>query len=213
MLLCLLGACSGEEADVTVFAAASLTDAFTEIAGDSDVDLTFAGSSQLVAQLDAGADADVLATADEQTMADVSDDAVVFARNRLTIVVEEGNPLGIADLAGLADDGVLLALCAPEVPCGRLGARALEEAGLDREPTTYGENARAVVTAVELGEVDAALAYVTDVRDGVDAVPISPALEAVYPIAALTDAGEDFVELVLSDDGQAVLREHGFLAP
>lgn len=218
-----LAACGGGEDDrsVRVFAAASLTDAFEAIAATTDgVALTLAASSQLVAQLDAGAEADVLATADEVTMAEVVDDADVFARNRLTIAVEAGNPLGITGLGDLGDDDVLLAMCAPEVPCGRLGALALEQAGVGREPTTHAESARAALTAVELGEVDAAIVYVTDVRstDGaLDAVEIDiaddPELEAVYPIAALTPAGEDFVELVLSDDGQAILREHGFLAP
>jgi molybdate transport system substrate-binding protein len=162
----------------------------------------------------------VLATADESTMAEVSDDAVVFARNRLTIAVETGNPLGIGSLDDLADEDVLLAMCAPAVPCGRLGALALEKGGVEREPTTFAENARAALTAVDLGEVDAAVVYVTDVRsaDGaVDEVEIDiaddPALEAAYPIAALTAAGDAFVELVLADEGQSILRRHGFLAP
>ena len=215
-------ACSDDGDGTRVFAAASLTDAFTEIVDGSDIDadLTFAASSQLVAQLDAGADADVLATADEQTMAGVTDDAVVFARNRLTIAVERDNPLGIGSLEALAAEDVLLAMCAPEVPCGRLGALALDEAGVDRGATTFAENARAALTAVDLGEVDAAIVYVTDVQSSegdVDAVEIDiaddPALEAAYPISALTGAGEDFVELVLSDEGQSVLRRHGFLAP
>ena len=221
--LVVLAACGGGEDDrsVRVFAAASLTDAFEAIAAtNGDVELTLAASSQLVAQLDAGAEADVLATADEVTMAEVVDDTDVFARNRLTIAVEAGNPLGIAGLGDLADDDVLLAMCAPEVPCGRLGARALERAGVQREPTTHAESARAALTADELGEVDAAIVYATDVRsaDGaLDAVEIDiaddPDLEAVYPIAALTPAGEAFVALVLSEEGQAILREHGFLAP
>ena len=221
VLLLVPVACSDDDgASVTVFAAASLTDAFDAIAGDADVELTFAASSQLVAQLDAGADADVLATADEKTMAEVSDDAVVFARNRLTLAVEPGNPLGIDGLADLGGDDLLLAMCAPEVPCGRLGALALEKAGVDREPTTFAENARAALNAVELGEVDAAIVYVTDVRSadgGVDAVDIDiaddPELEAVYPIVALTDEGAEFVDLVRSDEGRAVLRAHGFLEP
>lgn len=221
VLALVLAACGGDDAGTTaVFAAASLTDVFTEIAGDADVALTFAASSQLIAQIEAGADADVLATADEATMAEITDDAVVFARNRLTVAVEAGNPLGIRSLDDLADEEVLLAMCAPEVPCGRLGALALEQAGVEREPTTFAESARAALTAVDLGEVDAAIVYVTDVRsaDGaVDAVDIDiaddPALEAVYPIAALTGGGDDFVELVLSEEGQAILRRHGFLAP
>jgi molybdate transport system substrate-binding protein len=216
-----LVACGGDDdGTVAVFAAASLTDVFAEIAVDVDVDLTFAASSQLVAQIEAGAAADVLATADESTMAEVSDDAVVFARNRLTIAVETGNPLGIGSLDDLADEDVLLAMCAPAVPCGRLGALALEKGGVEREPTTFAENARAALTAVDLGEVDAAVVYVTDVRsaDGaVDEVEIDiaddPALEAAYPIAALTAAGDAFVELVLADEGQSILRRHGFLAP
>lgn len=225
----------GSSAHVRVFAASSLTDAFEEIGAAFEdghdgvrVDFAFAASSQLVAQIDAGAPASVLATADEQTMADAvaarhAREPQVFARNRLALAVEAGNPAGIDELADLDAPDLLFALCAEEAPCGRLGALALARAGVARTPTTYGESARAVLTAVELGEVDAGIVYVTDVRtaDGdVDAVELElagdPSLEARYPIATLAGAvareeSEAFVAFVRSDAGQSILRAHGFL--
>ena len=225
----LLVGCGADDGDgITVLAAASLADPLTELAAafeaaeGVDVALRFGGSSALVAQVNEGAPADVLVTADETTMAalDASVEPTVIARNRLAIAVERGNPKDISGLGDLDRPDVVLVLCAAEVPCGRLAALALDRAGVDAEPASLEENVKGVVSKVALGEADAGIVYATDVR-GADAVAIDaddPDLEAVYPMtvlergehAALADAWVDFVA---GPEGRAVLVAHGFLAP
>jgi molybdate transport system substrate-binding protein len=228
---------------LTVFAAASLTDVFTEL-GDRlmadhpglDIQFNFAGSSGLATQITQGAPADVFASADEVQMAkvtdaDLADEPEVFATNPLMLVVPADNPLGIAlpggggvpSLAEILDHDVTMAVCAPEVPCGAAAAKVLEAAGMSAYPDTYEDDVRAVLTKVELGEVDAGLVYVSDVHaagDKVVAFGFSESLQAInrYPISLLTDspnpaAGQAFVDLVLSDAGQQILRDAGFLEP
>ena len=223
----------GESRQLRVLAASSLTDALTELEptferlhDGVDVTFQFGPSSALAEQVNQGAPADVLVTADEETMARVDGvDPVLIARNRLSIVVEPGNPEGIGALADLASDGVITVLCAVEVPCGRLGALALTKAGVDLEPAAYEESVKGVVTRVALGEADAGIAYVTDVRAAggdVDGIAIDiaddPELEAVYPAAVVPGArvaslAEAFVEVLTGRRGQDVLADHGFLAP
>ena len=222
-----------EPRHLRVLAASSLTDAFTELEPifedlyeGAELTFQFGPSSSLAEQVNQGAPADVLVTADEQTMARVEGvDPVIVARNRLSIVVEPGNPKAIARLPDLAGDDVITVLCAVEVPCGRLGAHALDKAGVDLEPTAYEESVKSVVTRVALGEADAGIVYVTDVRaagDDVQGVAIDiaddPELEAVYPAtvvpgAAASFLAEAFLDVLVADAGQRVLVGHGFLAP
>jgi len=228
---------------LTVFAAASLTDVFAQL-GDRltadhpglDIRFNFAGSSALATQITQGAPADVFASADEVQMAKVADvdlaeDPVVFATNPLMLAVPADNPLGIAlpggggvpSLAEILDHDVTMAVCAPEVPCGAAAAKVLEVAGMSAYPDTYEDDVRAVLTKVELGEVDAGLVYVSDVHaagDKVVAFGFSESFQAInrYPISVLTDspnpaAAQAFVDLVLSDAGQRILRDAGFLEP
>jgi molybdate transport system substrate-binding protein len=225
-----------ETAEVTVLAAASLTDAFTELgeafeAATPDVDLTFsfAASSALAAQIRDGAPADVFASADLDSMeqvADAGDTAsapVVFTTNRAEIIVAPGNPLRISGLGDLADPELIVVACAPEVPCGRYAQRVLDSAGVSVTPKSLEENVRAVVSKVTLGEADAGIVYATDVTSAGDAaggveIPADINVVAEYPIAAAKDAPEPdaaqaFVDFVLSDEGQAILASHGFVAP
>lgn len=228
--LLVLAACGGSSDDdeVVVFAAASLTDAFTEIGeayaddGGDEVVFSFAGSSELAAQIAEGAPADVFASADRRNMdrVDVDGDALVFATNRAAIVVEPSNPTGVATLDDLADPDRLVVVCAPEVPCGAYTATILERAGVDLTPVSLEANVKAVVTKVALGEADAGVVYATDIAaagDTVDGVAIDESLNvmAEYPILALTDdpAVSDFVEFVTGADGQAILHEYGFGSP
>jgi molybdate transport system substrate-binding protein len=227
---------------LTVFAAASLTDAFTELGGRLEdqhpgltVQFNFAGSSALAAQLEQGAPADVFASADETQMAraeeaGLAEDGEVVALNRLMIATPLDNPLGIdppasgqPSLADLVPDDFTLAVCAPEVPCGVAAAEVLERAGLGDVPDTYEDDVRAVLTKVELGEVDAGLVYVSDVHSAGDSIlafafrEAEPAVNR-YPVAALTDApnpaaAQAFVDLVLSDTGRPVLGDAGFVLP
>lgn len=231
------GATGGEVCgDITVFAAASLTDTFTELGEEfeaahpgASVTFSFAGSSALAQQIRSGAPADVFASASPATMALVTDEGltdgepVVFVTNRLQIAVPAGNPGGVTGLEDLTDEDLTIALCAEEVPCGAASVTVFEAAGLIPAPDTYEEDVRATLTKVRLDEVDVALVYQTDVLaagDEVEGIDFPESVEAVndYPIAALTEApnaegGEAFIDFVLSEEGQQVLGAAGFGSP
>ncbi len=224
---------SGERRELTVLAASSLTEAFTELGGrftaahpDVRVTFAFAGSSDLVTQLRQGAPADVLATADTASMDKVTSKTGVprtFAGNRLIIAVEPGNPRHVTGLADLAREDLTVVLAAPEVPAGKYAAEILARAGVSVHPASLEESAKGVVAKVSLGEADAGIAYVSDVQaaqgtiEGV-AIPDAQNVIATYPIATI-DAGAHpddaraFVELVLSPEGQRILAGFGFLPP
>ena len=163
-----------------VFAASSLTDAFTEIADafenanpDIEVQTQFAGSSQLAAQIASGAPADVFASANEAVMETLLpggelagtefSQPATFARNELVIAVPAGNPKGISSIAALTDRDLLLAICNDGVPCGTLAHEAAASAGINLRPDTEEANVRAVLAKLLLGEVDAGLVYRSDV--------------------------------------------------
>ena len=227
---------AGVSGAVTVFAATSLTDAFTEIGRafeeanpGASVEFNFAASSALATQVTEGAPADVFASADEANMKKVTDagaaqgSAQVFARNRLAIAVPSDNPGGVTGLADFAKADLTIALCAEEVPCGRFGRQVLQKAGVTPSLDTNEPDVRSLLTKVEEGEVDAGLVYRTDVQAAEDRVrgieiPEEQNVVATYPIAALAEsdapeAAGAFVEFVRAGDGQAVLEEHGFLGP
>ncbi|NUU16260.1 molybdate ABC transporter substrate-binding protein [Cellulomonas humilata] len=224
---------TGLTGELTVFAAASLQGAFDELAaelaqqnpGITVNPVTYDGSSTLATQLVGGASADVFASADEATMAEVvgEEESTVFATNTVEIVVAPGNPLGIsslADLAALSSSGGKVILCAAEVPCGSASHTVLDGTGLTLTPVSEEQNVKAVLTKVQTGDADAGLVYRTDVLaagDTVEGVEFPESASAVnaYPIVALTrtDAAQAFVDLVLSDEGQRILAEHGFTAP
>lgn len=229
-----IAACGGGDGEtVTVFAAASLTDAFGAIADafetehpEVTVERNFAGSSSLREQILQGAPASVFASANGSTMdalveAGAATDPVDFATNRMAIVVPDGNPAGIASLDDFGRARLLLGLCAAEVPCGEFGRRVLALASVDAAPDTEEPDVRALLTKVAAGELDAGIVYATDVvaTDGVEGIDI-PDLQNVvarYPIAVVGDPEDSsasrFVEFVLGDRGQAILRDHGFGAP
>ena len=222
--------------DVTVFAAASLTAAFTEIGDafhaanqDANVTFNFAGSSDLVGQIAQGAPADVFASADTSNMTKLTDagdngsDPVVFATNQLEIIVAPGNPKGITGLADLSNPDLSVVLCAPEVPCGKYAQQALDTAGVTVTPKSLEENVKGVVAKVTLGEADAGIVYVTDVTAAGDKaagveIPTDQNVVAQYPIAVTKEAGnpeaaQAFIDFVLSDAGQLILEKYGFGAP
>jgi molybdate transport system substrate-binding protein len=197
---------------LTVFAAASLTDAFGEIgaaftaATGTPVRFNFAGSNQLATQIAQGAPADVFASANEAQMAALDPDhlagvPVNFAANRLVIITPADNLAGLSQPQDLARPGVLLVLAAPEVPVGQYARAFLDRAAAD---PAYGPdfaaealgnlvsseaNVRAVLTKVALGEADAGIVYASDVagegETPVGRIPIPESLNAVavYPIA------------------------------
>lgn len=223
------------EGTITVFAAASLTDAFTEV-GDAfeasnpgvTVELNLASSSALREQILSGAPADVFASANTSNMDQVVDggaaaDPANFVENRLQIAVPAGNPLGISGLSDFANGDLLIGLCAEEVPCGQFGRQALANAGVRAAIDTNEPDVRSLLTKIEAGELDAGIVYVTDVLSAGDAVegiaiPADENVIATYPIAALTesanrDAADAFVAFVLSETGQEILASYGFEAP
>lgn len=216
---------AAERRSLTVFAASSLTDVFGDIAAafeaahpGVDVTLQFAGSSRLATQINAGASADVFAAADERTATQVDARQVtVFARNRPAIAVPPDNPAGVTGLDSLTDRDLVLALCAPDVPCGALaeqvGGPELVAAADTREP-----NVRGVLTKVLLGEVDAGVVYITDLTaagDAVTGIDIDHPASTAYPVALLSESPEaaDFVAFVLSPPAQELLAGAGFEAP
>jgi molybdate transport system substrate-binding protein len=224
------GASSGS---VTVLAAASLTESFEQIGDDFeaarpdiDVESSFAASSELAVQIQQGVPADVFASADESTMQEVvdSDDVTVeptiFTRNRLAIAVERGNPRRIRGLDDLDEPGLVVVLCAQQVPCGKLADQVLADAGVSIALASRAKSVKATLTLVELGEADAAIVYVTDVEasgdvDGIE-IPDDQNVVASYPIALLADAPDpdaarEFVRFVRSAEGQRSLRRFGFL--
>ena len=222
--------------ELTVFAAASLSSAFDELAtqfaqlhpGLEVAPISYDGSSVLATQLLGGAAVDVFASADEKNMTKVTDAALAsgaapFATNTLEIAVAPGNPAEISSLQSLTASGLTVVLCAAEVPCGAAAQKLLSAAGVTLSPASEEQNVTAVLTKVTSGEADAGLVYRTDVDaagDAVTGVEIDGADAAtnVYPIAALTaapnpEAARAFVAFVLSADGQRILKSFGFGAP
>jgi molybdate transport system substrate-binding protein len=229
------GSASGSPRTLTIFAAASLTDAFGELAARFAEDhpdaavkpVLFDGSSTLATQLEEGAAADVFASADEVSMHAVSEliagTPEIFATNSLEIAVPPGNPAGIRGIADLARPGLRVVLCAQQVPCGAAARRLLSQLGVTVVPASEEQNVKGVATKVAGGEADAGLVYVTDIeaaQGGLDGVTIASAGSAAnsYPVAALKEAAdpalaEAFVRWVLSPGGQAILARYGFGAP
>jgi len=241
------GAPPAEKTPLRVFAAASLADAFGEIAGEFErarpgthVQLNVAGSQQLAAQIEQGAAADVFASADRQWMdhvverTRVSGEPVVFARNRMVVIVPRTNPARIGRLQDLARPGVKLVLCAEAVPAGRYGREVLAklsgadgfDAGFARRVlanvVSEEEDVRSVVGKVQIGEADAGLCYRSDVTRPVSryvrafTIPDSVNSLASYPVAILvgtprTELARAFVALVVSAEGQRVLERHGLI--
>lgn len=221
----------GITGEVTVFAAASLRTAFDEIAEAFEqqhpnvevAPIVYDGSSTLVTQVQEGADADVLATADERNMQVLVDAGLapapqLFATNTLVVAVPAGNPAGVEALGDLAE--VVTVLCAPEIPCGAASTRLLDAADVTVTAASLEQNVTAVLQKVAAGEADAGLVYATDVAtdDAVESFVPEGADEVInrYPIATLGDASEAgiaFAEFVRGDEAQRILRDLGFGAP
>ena len=221
---------------ITVFAASSLTDAFTKAGAvfegrvpGADITFNFGSSSTLATQITNGAPADVFASADEPSMQKVVDAELVdgspsvFAGNHLEIAVAPGNPKRITALADLARPGVIVILAAPTVPAGRYALESLNKAGVSLSPASQEIDVRAVLNKVALGEADAGIVYVTDVVSAgtrVTGVAIQERYQVIgrYPIAVTRSATKPtlahaFVDYLLSSDGQQLLAGFGFSRP
>ncbi|MEX2394252.1 MAG: molybdate ABC transporter substrate-binding protein [Actinomycetota bacterium] len=225
----LTAACSPQRPDeLTVFAAASLTEAFTEI-GDAfeehhgtAVTFNFAASSLLSQHIGEGAEADVFASADPaqiDTLGSAVGAARTFVRNRLAIAVPKDNPERIGSLADLAGEDTIVVLCAAEVPCGRYADDALDKARVTLTPVSREENVKAVLTKVTLGEADAGIVYESDLASTENAdevaIPDRHNVIAEYRVAVVEETDQDglaaaFVDFVLSEEGRATLERFGF---
>jgi molybdate transport system substrate-binding protein len=217
---------------INVFAAASLQEAFTTLGGQFEqenagtkVVLNFGPSSGLGQQITAGAPADVFASASTKTMDDVvtSGDAIAptdFAANTMELAVPPGNPAGVRSVNDLAMKSMKVALCDVEVPCGVVAQQVFDNAGIKVTPVTREVDVKAVLSKVSLGEVDAGVVYVTDVKAaGADVagveIPTDVNASTTYPIATLTGSknqatAQAFVHFVLSPAGASALQEAGF---
>jgi len=227
------GGSSASPAEIKVFAAASLTASFTKIGEDftaanngTKVTLNFAGSQALATQIQQGAPADVFASADTTNMDKVKDlvgTPQIFASNQLQIVVEKSNPKGVKGLEDLDNPDLKVVLAAPDVPVGKYSQQALAKANVTVKPVSQEQDVKAVVSKVSLGEADAGIVYTTDVTAGGDKVegvdiPEDQNVDATYPIATVKaskaqDQAQAFMDYVLSDQGQQVLKSYGFGPP
>jgi molybdate transport system substrate-binding protein len=221
---------------ITVLAAASLQKTFTALGTTfekahpgTSVKFSFNGSDTLAEQIDQGAPADVFASANQSTMQTVqkagntTGTPTVFVKNTLEIAVPPGNPKNIKTLADLAKPGIKVAECAASVPCGSAAVKALAAAKVTLTPVTYETEVTGALTKVELGEVDAALVYHSDILGAggkVDGVVFSTASVAVnsYPIDVLKGSAnptlaQAFVSFILSPSSEQTLLKAGFQAP
>jgi molybdate transport system substrate-binding protein len=221
---------------LVVFAATSLTDAFNKIGAQFQqanpgvtVKFNYNGSSSLATQITQAAPADVFASASPTNMKTVTDQSLasttpkIFTRNQGEIMVEAGNPDHVTSLADLASTSLKVVTCAPQVPCGALATTVFKNAGVTVKPVSQEQNVGGVVTKVTLGEADAGIVYVTDVKANggkTTGVPIPADQNTItdYPIAEIKGAPNPtasaaFISYVLGPDGQQVLKSFGFMPP
>ena len=217
--------------DITVFAAASLTDVIEAMDeaydGGGRLRINLGSSAQLSGQLLSGAKADIVITADLEAMDAVREEGLtasgrVVAGNATVLALAPGNPGKVRSLADLSSKEVQTAVCAASVPCGRAAARVLESAGVALDGESREDSARAVLTKVTTGQADAGLVYQTDAlsaaNQGVTYVELNDPEPNQYP-AALTaegakhEAAVRFYEWLTGEDAARIFREAGFLPP
>ncbi|HWS46751.1 MAG TPA: molybdate ABC transporter substrate-binding protein [Acidimicrobiia bacterium] len=221
---------------LNVFAAASLTAAFTDYkktleAQNPGLSITnnFAGSQALVTQIENGAPADVFASADMKNMQKLVDKGLVgtpqiFAKNKLEIAVAPGNPKHITSLADLEQSGIVFVLEDPSVPAGNYARQAFQKAGLPApKPASNELDVKSAIAKIESGDADATIVYVTDVTaagskvEGV-AIPENQNVIATYPIAVVKAtknpaAAQGYVDGLVNGPGRQALEARGFLPP
>jgi molybdate transport system substrate-binding protein len=244
--LLLLCPSAGHGEELQISAAASLTEAFNELGSafvaehpGTQMVFNFAGSQLLRSQIESGAPADIFASANQKTMAgllkqNLVSSPVIFAGNRLVLIVNKAAASTVPDFAAAAKPGRLLAVGTKEVPIGAYTRQLLDQLASDpafgpdfvarfrRNIVTQETNVKAVVVKVALGEVDAGIVYQTDLTSAMAhelvTRPLPPGHnpKAFYPIAVVQNAShptlaESFFHFVLSPAGQQILQRHGFL--
>jgi len=245
--IAMLSACASRPAPrtLTVFAAASLAQAFGEMGGTFEsshsgvtVKFNFAGSQTLRTQLEQGAPADVFASANQIEMDTVTKDGLiaqnasqVFLANRLIVILPPNNPANLQTLNDLARSGLKLVLAADVVPAGKYARQILGNMSRDANfgsdfsakvlanVVSNETDVKQVVAKVQLGEADAGVVYISDSIAAPDLktieIPNNFNVVAKYPIAMLTksaspDLAKQFIDYVLSSDGQTILKKWGF---
>ena len=222
---------------LTISAATSLTDAFTELAKQFRKDnkgvkvrLNFGSSSTLLTQIQSGAPSDIMASADLTNLEKLvaSGNVVVapkvFVRNTMVIAVKPGNPKSVRSVADLASLS-FIALCGKTVPCGVYASSVLTRAGvvIAESKVTRGIDVKATLSAVANGDADAAIVYKTDVLSakktvvGID-IPNAQNVKAMYGIAPIRGSknaasAKAFIDFVLSEQGWQILKSFGFQRP
>jgi molybdate transport system substrate-binding protein len=216
--------------NITVLAASSLTESFTEIGKafeaahpGTKVTFSFAASSALVTQINSGAPADVFAAADTTSVGKLTNASKLtpknFATNKLQIIVAKGNPRNIASLADLAKPGITYVTAGADVPIRKYSDQVLVKANLTLTPKSLETSAKGIVSKVTLGEADAGIVYVTDVlaaaskAQGVE-IPDAQNVVTAYSLAALgtsnSDVANAFADFITGTQGQAALKKFGF---
>jgi molybdate transport system substrate-binding protein len=229
-----------QEREITVFAASSLTAAFTQIGSDFEaanprltVTFNFGPSDGLAGQIESEGVADVFASASPTWMDDLASATGVtqrtdFARNKLVIITPPDDPAGIGSIDDLADPGLQLVLAAVGVPVGDYARQVLRNAGIAKAAAanvvSNEQDDASVVAKIASGEADTGIVYASDVTESVAPtvhsieIPGDVNVIATYPIAVVdgaksSDLARAFVRYVSGPDGQATLRAFGFLPP
>jgi molybdate transport system substrate-binding protein len=228
------GSSGGDDQKLVVLAASSLTSVFEEFADDFEaahdrvkVEFSLGSSTDLAEQAADGAPGDVLATADEKSMQVAEDadatggDPVTFATNTMVLVTPPDNPAGITSIDDL--DGTTWVRCADEVPCGRVALGLIESNGVTSKPASLEEDVKSTLEKVTSGEADAGFVYATDAIAAGEAVNVVEITDAAdqptsYFLATLAqskdgDLAQEWIDMVMSDEGQKKLAEAGFSAP
>ncbi|UJH69572.1 molybdate ABC transporter substrate-binding protein [Ornithinimicrobium sp. INDO-MA30-4] len=224
---------------ITILAAASLTTVLPEIEEawaaegiDYDLDISFAGSSTIVQQVNEGAPADVILLAGESSLSTLitpdgapATSPVIFATNSLTLAVPANNPANITSLADLdlaitPNDSPTLVVCAQQVPCGEASEQMFAQAGFSPDIASFEPDVRATLAKASSGEADAAVVYRTDIAaatSDVTAIDIPDDINVTnrYPALAISDNPQApaLIDDLLGDTAQQVLTEAGFGAP
>jgi molybdate transport system substrate-binding protein len=229
------GSSGGLSGSITVFAASSLTEAFTTLSDQfkrahpgTDFTFSFDSSSTLASNITQGQKADVFASASTSNMDTVvqagdAENPTNFVSNTMEIATPPGNPANIKTVADLARSGVKVAVCDPAVPCGATAQQVFTNATVTVHPTANEADVKSTLAIVETKEVDAGMVYVTDVKAagskvaGVE-IPSDVNASTTYPIAVLKKTAnhalsQAWVDYVLSSAGQKVLQADGFSKP